>query len=629
MGERRELVFSSELSILRRRMITSGRLSAWALALVTLSSSLAASSSAHAQEAAAPQTAEPEGWPASVRGLKVVVPDPLGTAAWGGPRLAKALRALVEAPLGGLVPSKSYAAAQKKLKLSGKDALTPEAVARAGKEAGAHYVLTLEVTKKGWLYTAQAILINTENALVQMDFRAQYYKPETEAADRGQRIGKRAVEKMAELIRDGVAPRFGEGATGAVAGASSAPVAPRAPGGATAQVEAPKAPGGATAQVEAPKAPGGAPPPAGKVTAEPSTGAARTGGQAQAGASPAAETRPAPAREGAVARADDPLRDPVERADDGARTERRASDDRVDAGRASGGETVAVAPRQDVEARAPEPAPAEARRTAEPAADGVVVLDLGPDAEAGAESGERLRLMVAGGAGVMRSYDLSSAAVPNSGLSYALDPLSLVSAKVEVITPGIPLAIMVRGAFRPVRYTVTVRDDASSTPGGSLLDVFGLLGYQLALGGEGRGASLLIPYAGVRLGVASVDQHPGNIVLGSSTMAALGGLAVRLPVNELLELNLGVDGGLVLGYTEDGATSGANGSGVTFGGDLDVRLWVADWIAVAFDNRFTAESVTFDGQPTRQAPLGEQGQLADVTVSTKDLRSSIGVALRF
>ncbi|MCA9556130.1 MAG: hypothetical protein KC933_39255, partial [Myxococcales bacterium] len=162
--------------------------------------------------AAAP--AQAEDWPASVQGLKVVVPPARGKPAWGSTRISKAVQKHMKDALGELVSPTAFAKAQKKLKLKGKARYSDANLAKAGQAAGAQWVLDLEITKQKWLYTATARLINTETGQEQMNFRSQYYKPTKESADRGFRIAKRTVEKLDTLTREGPLPVIGPIASG-------------------------------------------------------------------------------------------------------------------------------------------------------------------------------------------------------------------------------------------------------------------------------------------------------------------------------------------------------------------------------------------------------------------------------
>lgn len=51
---------------------------------------------------------------------------------------------------------------------------------------------------------ANAQLINTETGEIQMDFKSGYYKPKEEAADRGERIARTTLEKLATLTSGGI-----------------------------------------------------------------------------------------------------------------------------------------------------------------------------------------------------------------------------------------------------------------------------------------------------------------------------------------------------------------------------------------------------------------------------------------
>jgi hypothetical protein len=83
-----------------------------------------------------------------------------------------------------------------------------EACAAVGRAVGAAYVLTIDLSRTGYLYTAHAQLVSTASAAISMDFRSGYYRPEIEAADRGERIARKAVSKIALLAapQDAIGP---------------------------------------------------------------------------------------------------------------------------------------------------------------------------------------------------------------------------------------------------------------------------------------------------------------------------------------------------------------------------------------------------------------------------------------
>lgn len=147
----------------------------------------------------------------SIRGVKIVVPDARGKSAWGADALTKELRRTLVEAVGPLMPSRALAAMQKKLKQRGKARYEDASLTDAGKAIHAEYVLSVEVTKAGWRYTAHARLLDTASGEARMDFRSEFFKPRSDAKDRGRRIGQKAIEKL-ELLRGGE----GDGDDGAV-----------------------------------------------------------------------------------------------------------------------------------------------------------------------------------------------------------------------------------------------------------------------------------------------------------------------------------------------------------------------------------------------------------------------------
>lgn len=477
-----------------------------------------------------PAVASAEEWPASVRGLKVVVPKARAKKAYGRDAATKAIRKTMAEALGGLVSEADLNKAQKKLKLRGRAALKDENLARAGRQAGAQWVLDVEISKEKWLYTATARLINCETGAEQMNFRAQFYKPNSEARDRGERIAKRTIEKLDVLTREGPLPVI-------------------------------------LAQGDADR-PGKDP----TAVAPPSD---LTGDDVG--------TPPPPPVDPLAQRLDDPPPD-------------------------------STPPPPSQTTRPSDSTPTQVTRQApEPVED---------------DDTELLRFSIAAGSGLLRTYSLSSDAVDGSGLSYRLDPLSLVYADVELIVPGVPVTAIVKGAFRPVGYKVDPPGQETVRTSGSLVDASFMAGYHLTLNGRGREALRLIPLVGMRMNLASAGGDPSGIVVSSTLLALQGGVLARLPINEVLELNLQAEAGWIASYSESPTASGTGGAGFTAAGELGARIWLSSAVAIAFDNRFTYEQLSFTGAPTRVVPATEQSNLQNVRLSTKDLRASIGIAFR-
>jgi hypothetical protein len=441
-----------------------------------------------------------------VKGVQVVVPEARGKKSWGTSEISRSLRLGLTEALGPLIPSKDF-----EKKLGGKT--DPPSLAKTGKDVGAQYVLWVDVSKKGWLFTARALLIDATTGEIHMDFRSQFFKPAGEAGDRGTRIATRTLQKLSELMAAGSAP-------------------PPPP-----------------------------PPPSVVVTPPPP---------------------PPPA-------------------------------------------TVATAPPPPSSEAPPPPPPEEVRAApARPPSESTVVIQLEPEEE----EVEIFRAAVGGGSGLLRTYELSSGSVETSGLSHRLDPLSLVTLDVEAVIPGVGLALAAGGSYRPVRYDIAVGNEGERSPRASLIDAHAAIAYQIAIAGRGLDKYMIIPRVGARFGFQSVQDHPGNAVLSFTTITVTGGLGARMPLNSILELDLGVDGGIIPVYSERPTTSGADPLGFMVSGDLGARIWLTSMIAIAFDNRFTFETTTFTGTPTRQLPPGEQAGLEDANLKTKDLKSTIGVAFR-
>ena|GEM_PF-3094258 len=77
----------------------------------------------------------------------------------------------------------------------------PEAIAKGCQTQDVDYTLVLNVTKKGWKFTGHAQLVECSSGKIVMDYRSDYFKPEIEAQDRGDRIAKTTLRKLSELLQ--------------------------------------------------------------------------------------------------------------------------------------------------------------------------------------------------------------------------------------------------------------------------------------------------------------------------------------------------------------------------------------------------------------------------------------------
>ena len=143
-----------------------------------------------------------------VRGTNIVVPRAAGKARWGRDALTRSLRQILAEATGPLLSPRAMARVQGKLRLKGRRKRTPKNLGTAARRVGAEYVLSVVIRKTGWRYTAHAIVVDRDGA-VQMDFRAAYYRPSVEAADRGARIAKKTIWKLAKVLRSLRAPAGG------------------------------------------------------------------------------------------------------------------------------------------------------------------------------------------------------------------------------------------------------------------------------------------------------------------------------------------------------------------------------------------------------------------------------------
>lgn len=125
--------------------------------------------------------------------------------------MTRSIGAALRERLGGVIGQKALSLAQlsQLSELSPAEArhpqrilLQPERLAKAARKLGAPFVLRVELSRRGWLYEAHAILIDAKSGEQRMDFTSGYYKPRQEAADRGKRIARVTINKIETLLSE-------------------------------------------------------------------------------------------------------------------------------------------------------------------------------------------------------------------------------------------------------------------------------------------------------------------------------------------------------------------------------------------------------------------------------------------
>jgi|GEM_PF-2366958 len=356
-----------------------------------------------------------------VNEVKIVIPDAKGKKSWGTTRVTKAVRVIMRPAVGQLISNKKFKKAQKRLRQRGAARFKNKKLAAAGKEVGADYVMKLIVTKKGWEFTARAQLISTATGEVDMDFRSAYYNPKTETKDRGGRIAKKALEKMALLISQGKGPPQKKIAKAPKASPfdklpdDSAP-APQKRERKNTLYELMNKPNTAAQSTKSNIR---------DETPTESTAATRTQEMSSSETSSAEPSDPQPR-----------LADNVATQNQGVEIALDASDTRSDSKESKSSKSL-------------------------------------------------IHIRVAAGSNFTRTYKLSSDAVEESGLSYPLNAMSLFNTNLQVNIPGIPIGILANVNFVPLKIKVSVDSTEVGSPGGSLLDMLFGINYQMDIGSSG------------------------------------------------------------------------------------------------------------------------------------------------
>jgi hypothetical protein len=273
--------------------------------------------------------------------------------------------------------------------------------------------------------------------------------------------------------------------------------------------------------------------------------------------------------------------------------------------------------------------PEETRTKGPPPAastDPVVAIETTPEpAEDPTPSLGRVRL--GGGSGWLRSVAVSAQALEeDSALSYTLGPTSLFELGAEIVIPGIGLGTIVDLGLRPVRYSIDTGTGDTSDPRGLIFDMFTMLIYRLGFGSNGLA---LLPQVGARVSLATIEEHPQDIIPATTTVALLGGLALRIPIGDLLEVEAGGHGGWIPVYSERPTDTGRSKGGFTAGGHLAVRFWLIAGIGISLDNRIGFDRLSFEEKPTRGVPPDEVDALENASLGLFELKSTLAVTYRF
>ncbi len=136
---------------------------------------------------------------------KLLIPDARGSAATGKGPLIEMVRQGLGASV-DWVGEKEYLEALRALRIPTAERYRPETLVAAARHLNADYVLAVDVVKKGWLYTAYALLYESKSGEARMNFSSGYYKPRPEAADRGNRIARTTRAKLDVLLAPTGAP---------------------------------------------------------------------------------------------------------------------------------------------------------------------------------------------------------------------------------------------------------------------------------------------------------------------------------------------------------------------------------------------------------------------------------------
>lgn len=243
-----------------------------------------------------------------------------------------------------------------------------------------------------------------------------------------------------------------------------------------------------------------------------------------------------------------------------------------------------------------------------------------------------LHLTVGFGSGVFRDYRLRTDAVGTSALSYTLSPVIMFRAAAQVIIPSWSFGFDADVAFRTLQFQVDGVAAERQELTGFFFDADVAAVYRI------RTTRLdIIPKLGLRIGVASVEDPeaeadgapaPDSVIVGALALAPLVGLDLIVR-GQIWDLRIGAAGAYVLSYEEHGGRTGDGGQGPSLSGSLGLTVWVTEEVGLMVDGRFTADLLSFDGEPTRALPTAEEGRLTDAQLTVLDVVATGGARLRF
>lgn len=517
------------------------------------------------------RTANAQDW-TSIRGIRVVV-DVRGKHKGSRAKVGKAIRRRMVDAIGPLVPSRELDGAKKKLRLSGVRAHSPANLARAGLEIGAEHIVDVYVkrVRRGAQIRVRLIDVATEKIAFEQVTKIDNVKKQGTKA--GTELGSALIQKLQEITS-----AYG-GSVTAAAPPPPPPPPPSAPFAGSPEV-LPEA--RITADLDEPNA--GEPPP---------------------------PPPPPPSGSDPYAGIDDPVAPSVS-------AQKKDSSVKWFS---SKGEETETADASSLDAPPPSGSTGDAKGDSKR-----VWFEPPPPEEV--DPAEFVRVGVAGGAGVLRSYTLATDE-GSSALSYTLDPLSMLAFDFELIVPRANVGLKIDSTFRPVAYSIDRGEDGTAFPSGLLIDFNGAVNYHAEVLGSGRNAVRIIPNAGVRVAAANVEQHLGNVIPSATMVGVFVGGDARYPINELFEIEGGAMFGLIVAYDETPLTSGDANGGFMVGGHVGMRVWVTPYLGITFDNAINYDAITFSSVPDRPLPPDEVGRVSDASITIFDVRSSAGVAFRF
>ncbi len=226
------------------------------------------------------------------------------------------------------------------------------------------------------------------------------------------------------------------------------------------------------------------------------------------------------------------------------------------------------------------------------------------------------------GSGLYRDYRVSTEAIDRSRLSHRASPVPLFRVAARVMLDELNLGLRANFEFRTQRYTIQLGEAGEIDPQGYLIDLeLGLI-YRLRWGRVD-----IMPRAGVRLNVSSVDDQEFPILVSATAVTPTLGIGL-LWQGDGWDARAAADVGWTAVYEERPRTTGERGQGPGLLFRSGLTFWLTEELGVGLDTALSVDVLSFDGALTRTVPNAEEPDLSDANLTIIDWRATASARIR-